>query len=274
MDYVREWRHPHRPQRLHLHIHALLIFPTDVSAEIPALTCESTPAGRGLRRRHERHRRARIDVRSVTAVEKMGKYISKLAFETAGAVEAGKRGSRTPFQILADAIDTGNERDVASAEWNRQPRHAAARVSNASSSAAGHRVKDEEIAEEDGVESCRSPPGPELEEDLPGRGDLIIATRHAEFPPRAPGSTPGPAFEFEADTTERAVQLDPGDAPFACSKPRSRRRPQQRRERRRSYYRPATRSEATARTARTARTYASSDDLRQGVSGGASGDPS
>ncbi|MBN9759893.1 hypothetical protein DMP14_31720 [Pseudonocardia sp. Ae707_Ps2] len=24
----------------HLHIHALLIFPTDVSAEIPALTCE------------------------------------------------------------------------------------------------------------------------------------------------------------------------------------------------------------------------------------------
>ncbi|OLM28905.1 hypothetical protein Ae717Ps2_6024c [Pseudonocardia sp. Ae717_Ps2] len=63
-----------------------------------------------------------IDVRVGNgAVEKMGKYISKLAFETAGGRwKRGKRGSRTPFQILADAIDTGNERDVALwQEWEQ-----------------------------------------------------------------------------------------------------------------------------------------------------------
>ncbi|WP_144276137.1 protein rep [Pseudonocardia sp. Ae717_Ps2] len=53
MDYVRGVEGTHTDLNgWHLHIHALLIFPTDVSAEIPALTARSTPAGpRGWRRR-------------------------------------------------------------------------------------------------------------------------------------------------------------------------------------------------------------------------------
>ncbi|OLM28012.1 hypothetical protein Ae717Ps2_6862c [Pseudonocardia sp. Ae717_Ps2] len=232
----------------HLHIHALLIFPTDVSAEIPALTCEvytrwprAGEEGMSATAEHG------IDVRVGNgAVEKMGKYISKLAFETAGGRwKRGKRGSRTPFQILADAIDTGNERDVALWQEWEQGSHGMQQLvwSNASSSAAGHRVKDEEIAEEDG--------GGELAGVLPARSwkkiypvaeDLIIATRHGGVPAaRAWLDARGLAFEFEADTTERAVQLDPGDAPFAWLKAAlAAEDPEQRRERRRSYYRPAT----------------------------------
>ncbi|WP_075334928.1 hypothetical protein [Pseudonocardia sp. Ae717_Ps2] len=215
-----------------------------------------------------------IDVRVGNgAVEKMGKYISKLAFETAGGRwKRGKRGSRTPFQILADAIDTGNERDVALWQEWEQGSHGMQQLvwSNGLKQRCGvTEVKDEEIAEEDG--------GGELAGVLPARSwkkiypvaeDLIIATRHGGVPAaRAWLDARGLAFEFEADTTERAVQLDPGDAPFAWLKAAlSGRRPRTA---------PGTAPEllparygalrATARTARTARTYASSDDLRPGA---------
>ncbi|OLM27632.1 hypothetical protein Ae717Ps2_7243 [Pseudonocardia sp. Ae717_Ps2] len=96
-----------------------------------------------------------IDVRVGNgAVEKMGKYISKLAFETAGGRwKRGKRGSRTPFQILADAIDTGNERDVALWQEWEQGSHGMQQLvwSNGLKQRCGvTEVKDEEIAEEDG----------------------------------------------------------------------------------------------------------------------------
>ncbi|WP_198932396.1 hypothetical protein [Pseudonocardia sp. Ae717_Ps2] len=53
MDYVRGVEGTHTDLNgWHLHIHALLIFPTDVSAEIPALTCEVyTRWAAGWRRR-------------------------------------------------------------------------------------------------------------------------------------------------------------------------------------------------------------------------------
>ncbi|WP_143510658.1 hypothetical protein [Pseudonocardia sp. Ae717_Ps2] len=144
MDYVRGVEGTHTDLNgWHLHIHALLIFPTDVSAEIPALTCEvytrwaAGLAKKGMSATAEHG----IDVRVGNgAVEKMGKYISKLAFETAGGRwKRGKRGSRTPFQILADAIDTGNERDVALwQEWNRAATACSSSCGpTASSSAAG-----------------------------------------------------------------------------------------------------------------------------------------
>ncbi|OLM27718.1 hypothetical protein Ae717Ps2_6014c [Pseudonocardia sp. Ae717_Ps2] len=251
MDYVRGVEGTHTDLNgWHLHIHALLIFPTDVSAEIPALTCEvytrwaAGLAKKGMSATAEHG----IDVRVGNgAVEKMGKYISKLAFETAGGRwKRGKRGSRTPFQILADAIDTGNERDVALWQEWEQGSHGMQQLvwSNGLKQRCGvTEVKDEEIAEEDG--------GGELAGVLPARSwkkiypvaeDLIIATRHGGVPAaRAWLDARGLAFEFEADTTERAVQLDPGDAPFAWLKAAlAAEDPEQRRERRRSYYRPAT----------------------------------
>ncbi|OLM27934.1 hypothetical protein Ae717Ps2_6901 [Pseudonocardia sp. Ae717_Ps2] len=192
MDYVRGVEGTHTDLNgWHLHIHALLIFPTDVSAEIPALTCEvytrwaAGLAKKGMSATAEHG----IDVRVGNgAVEKMGKYISKLAFETAGGRwKRGKRGSRTPFQILADAIDTGNERDVALWQEWEQGSHGMQQLvwSNGLQAALrGHRGQGTRRSpKKTEVESWQESSRPRSWKKIyPVAEDLIIATRHGGVP--------------------------------------------------------------------------------------------
>jgi hypothetical protein len=55
-----------------------------------------------------------VDVRmGEYALERLGGYINKLAFEAAGGRwKKGRKGGRTPFEILADGLATGNADDL------------------------------------------------------------------------------------------------------------------------------------------------------------------
>ncbi len=249
MDYVRGIEATHGSHGWHLHIHALLIFPGDVTEEMHALTAEIwTRWSTGLRRKGFDATIAHgVDVRVGTgALEQLGRYISKLAFETSGGRwKRGKNGSRTPFQILADALDRGRDRDLALWEEWEQASHGMQQLvwSNGLKAACQlDEIDDETIAEEDdGGEFVAQLPRRTWEKVYPVAEELIIVTRTGgPEAGRAWLDARGLAYDHEHDTTERAVLLDEPDPPFAWLKAAlAAEDPEQRRERRRRYYRTA-----------------------------------
>ncbi|WP_226358533.1 protein rep [Pseudonocardia sp. ICBG601] len=229
----------------HLHIHALLIFPEDVTARVPELVTKvyklwtAGLAKSGFTASFEHG----VDVRVGSgALEKMAKYISKLAFETAGGRwKQGKNGSRTPFQILADALETGDERDIALwQEWEQGSKGMQQLVwsNGLKAKCKLDEIDDETIAEENaGGELAAVLPARTWRKVYPEAEDLLLATRHGGVPAaHAWLDARGLDFEFETDTTERAVQLDdpPERQPFGWLKAAlAAEDPEQRRARRR-----------------------------------------
>lgn len=101
----------------HIHIHALLVF-TGPITDADAALLESDLWERwsaGLAREGmTAEREHAVDVRrGEDALETLGRYLNKIVFETVGGrwKKAGK-GGRTPFQILADGLATGNADDL------------------------------------------------------------------------------------------------------------------------------------------------------------------
>lgn len=101
----------------HLHIHALLIFDGPISQDLAELLAlevwERWSAGlarQGLTALQDHA----VDLRMGDhALERLGKYINKLAFEAVGGRwKKGRKGGRTPFEILGDALATGLADDV------------------------------------------------------------------------------------------------------------------------------------------------------------------
>lgn len=96
----------------HLHIHALLIFDGPISNDMVDLLAEEvwTRWSEGLSREGmTASRKHGVDVRVGTeAVDRLGKYINKLAFETVGGRwKKNRKNGRTPFEILAEGLATG-----------------------------------------------------------------------------------------------------------------------------------------------------------------------
>jgi hypothetical protein len=115
----------------HLHIHVLLIFDGPISQELVDDWTDElyTLWSDGLAKSGmEASRTKGVDVRVGTgALDGLGKYLSKLTYETAGGrFKRGRKNaekgiiSRTPFELLDDAINTGLASDFdAWFEWER-----------------------------------------------------------------------------------------------------------------------------------------------------------
>lgn len=114
----------------HLHIHVLLVFDGPVSQELiePWTDELYTLWSAGLAKSGFTASRERgVDVRvGEGALDGLGKYLNKLTYETAGArFKRGKKGkdgirSRTPFEVLDDAINDGRADDFDLwFEWER-----------------------------------------------------------------------------------------------------------------------------------------------------------
>jgi hypothetical protein len=96
----------------HLHIHALLIFDGPISQELVDMLAlelwERWSAGlakEGLTALREHAVDVRVGHR---ALEKLAGYLNKLAFEAVGSRwKKGRKGGRTPFEILASAVSAG-----------------------------------------------------------------------------------------------------------------------------------------------------------------------
>jgi len=100
----------------HLHVHLLLVFDGPVSQELVDAWTDDLYAlwSDGLALSGMEASRAHgVDVRVGTgALDGLGKYLSKLTFETAGGrFKKGRKGGRTPFELLDDAINTGLAED-------------------------------------------------------------------------------------------------------------------------------------------------------------------
>jgi hypothetical protein len=66
-----------------------------------------------------------VDVRQGSgALDGLGKYLSKMTYEAAGGrFKKGRKGGRTPFELLDDAINTGLADDFDRwSEWERDSR--------------------------------------------------------------------------------------------------------------------------------------------------------
>jgi hypothetical protein len=107
----------------HLHAHVLLLFDGPVSREVLETWTDVLFGlwSDGLARTGMRASRERgVDVRQGTgALDGLGRYLSKLTYEAAGGrFKRGRKGGRTPFELLDDAINTGLAEDFAAWwEW-------------------------------------------------------------------------------------------------------------------------------------------------------------
>jgi len=124
--YVRAIECTHNDENgWHLHIHLLLLFDGPVSAAMVEDWTDElyTLWSDGLAKNNMEASRAHgVDVRLGTgALDGLGKYLSKLTYEAAGGRwKKGRRGGRTPFELLDDAINTGNAEDFdAWFEWEQ-----------------------------------------------------------------------------------------------------------------------------------------------------------
>jgi hypothetical protein len=121
--YVRSIECTYGESGWHLHIHMLTLFDGPVSQEMVAGWADELYElwADGLAKSNMEASRAHgIDVRLGTgALDGLGKYLSKLTFETAGGrFKKGRAGGRTPFELLDDAINTGAADDFdAWFEW-------------------------------------------------------------------------------------------------------------------------------------------------------------
>lgn len=111
--YVRAIECTHSPENgWHLHIHALLVFDGPISADmVDLLALEVWERwSTGLARQGLTALQAHaVDVRmGHHALERLGSYINKIAFEAVGGRwKKGRKGGRTPFEILGDALASG-----------------------------------------------------------------------------------------------------------------------------------------------------------------------
>jgi hypothetical protein len=104
----------------HVHVHALLCFARDVPAELVAATVGAHAFGRWARAL-ERHGFDACDehgwdLRKVQLGDgDLADYFTKVAHEVTGSQrkEGRRQGSRTPMQLLADAVDTYRAEDMA-----------------------------------------------------------------------------------------------------------------------------------------------------------------
>jgi hypothetical protein len=115
--YVRALEATHGENGWHLHIHCLLIFDGPISNEMVQVLADEVWArwSTGLAREGFSAVRAHaVDVRvGDRALEKLGRYINKIVFEAVGGRwKKGRRGGRTPFEILAEGLATGNADDL------------------------------------------------------------------------------------------------------------------------------------------------------------------
>jgi len=141
----------------HLHAHVLTLFDGPVSHEtVEAWSDElyemwsSALAKIGF----EASRKHGVDVRLGTnALDGLGRYLSKITYEAAGGrFKRGRKGGRTPFELLDDAINTGLADDFDLwFEWERDSK--GMRQLTWSRGLKGRvgleEVTDEQIAEED-----------------------------------------------------------------------------------------------------------------------------
>ena len=122
--YVRATEATYGAAGWHLHLHCLLIFDHDVSQwEVEALQDEVyTRWSAGLAKsgmsvaREVDGRAVGVDIRKgETALETFGRYINKIAFEAVGGIwkRGHVGGGRTPFQVLAEFLATGDADDLA-----------------------------------------------------------------------------------------------------------------------------------------------------------------
>jgi hypothetical protein len=127
--YVRAIEATHSPDNgWHLHIHCLLIFDGPVSTAMVDMFADEvwTCWQAGLHRQgFTAIREHAVDVRvGHHALEQLGTYINKIAYEAAGGRwKKGRKTSRTPFQLLADFLATGLADDYDLwAEWEQGSR--------------------------------------------------------------------------------------------------------------------------------------------------------
>jgi hypothetical protein len=118
--YVRATEVTHGVNGWHVHIHVLLLF----DAPVTQMTVECLADqlykqwSRGLELQGlSASRRHGVDVRvcagSEQSMEKLADYFSKMTFEAAGGrFKSGRKGGRTPFEVLADGLDTGLAEDL------------------------------------------------------------------------------------------------------------------------------------------------------------------
>ncbi|MDD7926099.1 hypothetical protein [Actinomycetospora chibensis] len=104
----------------HVHVHALLCFADDVSAELVAAGIGARIFGRWLRALERKGFDASDehgwDLRKAQLGEgDLADYFTKMAHEVTGASQKDgrARGGRTPMQLLADAVDTYRADDLA-----------------------------------------------------------------------------------------------------------------------------------------------------------------
>jgi replication protein len=141
----------------HLHVHCLLFFEGVVSESVAEWLTgrlyklwSKALAKDGF----EASRKHGVDVRvGQGALDGLGKYLSKIVFEAVGGrFKQGRRGGRTPFELLHDGLSTGNADDLELwFEWEQDSKGMQQLVwSNGLKTAAGvDDIKDGQIAAED-----------------------------------------------------------------------------------------------------------------------------
>lgn len=117
--YIRATEVTHGENGWHVHLHVLLLFDRPVSEEmVRAFQASLYDLWSSALERYgfQASQEHGVDVRLAEAkshLEALGRYMSKLVFEaTGGRFKRGRRGGRTPFEILEDVITTGLYEDA------------------------------------------------------------------------------------------------------------------------------------------------------------------
>jgi hypothetical protein len=157
-EYIRAIECTYGENGWHLHIHVVLIFDGPISAEMVEDWTDELYGlwSDGLAMNNmEASREHGVDVRvGQGALDGLGKYLSKLTYESAGGrFKKGRKGGRTPFELLDDAINHGNADDWdAWFEWeagSKGMRQITPSRKLWERAGLGKQSKDEEITEED-----------------------------------------------------------------------------------------------------------------------------
>ncbi|OLM28046.1 hypothetical protein Ae717Ps2_6896c [Pseudonocardia sp. Ae717_Ps2] len=231
MDYVRGVEGTHTDLNgWHLHIHALLIFPTDVSAEIPALTCEVyTRWAAGLAKKGMSATAEHASTcGSVTARWRRWASTSR-SWPSRPPVAGGSAASAAPARRSRSSPTRSTpqraRRRALAGVGTGQPRHAAARVVQRPQAALrGHRGQGRgDRRRRRRWRAGRILPARSWKKIYPVAEDLIIATRH--------GGVPAARAWLDARAWPSSSRLTPPNAPSSStpetprlrgSKPRSR----------------------------------------------------
>ncbi|MFC5142349.1 hypothetical protein ACFPK1_29265 [Actinomycetospora rhizophila] len=147
----------------HVHVHALLCFADDVSAELVAAGVGARMFGRWRRALERKGFDASDghgwDLRKTQLGEgDLADYFTKMAHEVTGAAskQGRSQGGRTPMQLLADAVDTYEETALArwweweeASDGRRQLTSSRGQRDLRTLAGLGREASDEEIAEEE-----------------------------------------------------------------------------------------------------------------------------